>query len=452
MKLLLFVLLLLFSCEKQSTTMPQEKVESTEFKLNDSSQTILSFNDTQTRDSLFNLLKEHNFKYLIKDSLGTKIYSISYLRSTLDSVNKIDFNDSFVEVDLDTTFWENGATVSLTTPLPLTAFNFINYVSIDTTIKVSEFENSSYTLKSRYTTTSLFVELNQLLRDDPIEANLLLGNIKDIANYFAGVSPTVLGMAAISPSELKILSYNPPNPKIFNVLVPQRENGIYYKDTMVKGNKVHYLIAKNIPAIPHLDTVKITEKLQSDPIIELSTTNSMGTILFRKSNIRVVKNRLSNFSITTFDTLNIALHWAYTIDENIYSIITKNIESSSSKLPFNTTITSNAVVENNTFSTSIIGTIDTTKILVNKDNPIFYATAISINKILNNNEIPSKIIALNTENYLKAIGNKAYTFTIYSTIEKENTLFSVPLYIVLKSPYKLEANNFYKSKEVENEF
>ncbi len=473
------VTLLLSACKPQTgTVIPVETVSSdtvsTDTATIKSDYFKINFISEDAEKRFFQLFSNSETTGLTLDTV--KIDNTTIHQIALTSADLIPLEDEPIIQEHDLTQaerpWDSEGSVKLLSTLPLSLFQLSSFFSSsDSLYSIEREDNTTYTVSGQsgsFDAVAYINELTRIAEERPILISSLWGEIDGLREFSDQTSRTISGIAPISPTKLAVKTAVPFEPKLeqLSLILPGDSEGYKVESIENASGRSHQLTAGiGQYAKPHIKSISIDEKNDGDPIIELSTGNYNGALLYRNSDIRVVKSRLTNMTITPVDTLTV---FAITNmnepaeESSLASLLAPGALKNA--LPFQSFIAETLLptdIPKSSFRQAVPPVItERVTVLADEKNHLEYSVAKELVNFLQQKGIFAELSSLNNSSFGKKAYYEEYQIMICSipgkvrnspcatqllkTLYNSKTktpLLHVPLFLAADSKLKLTGNN-----------
>ncbi|MDR0303805.1 MAG: hypothetical protein LBH98_03420 [Chitinispirillales bacterium] len=310
------------------------------------------------------------------DVLPEKKYKENYdnYNSEVDisSVLSSEFQESEIKLPID-----SSAVLNIITQIP---FESVSLVDTD---DACEFQIQQISLKSaairvycEKSSIQTAGDLSDFARNSPASLRGIFGDLVGISDVANGTQKVVSG---IIPKSFNTIEYRFEMPIVnLSDILPNlvlRYNKFYE----ISQNENKILMNRRENSLGACQTISVENIGNNDPIITLGAKRNMTAMLFRKSDINLLKLKLPNFNIIKFDELSVCAVINPSLDFEVKSAINSILQNKNEykKLDYDISLISNGSGRDFTSFNK-----DSIVIIYDKNNPMAYETAVVSAKIL----------------------------------------------------------------------
>jgi len=294
---------------------------------------------------------------------------------------------------------DSSAVLNIITQIPLECINIIEEEDV-CGLKIQQISLKSAAVLADCDKNSIATagELSDLAKNYPASIRGIFGDLAGISDVVNGTQKVVSG---IIPKTLKVTEFRFEMPimNLSNILFSSilRYNSLY--EISQDGGKISMNRREN--SLGACKAISIENIGNNDPIIALGARKNLIALLFRKSDLDVIKLKFSNFNVEKFDELRLSAFVNPSLESDVKSAISFALHNKSEykKLDYDLSL-----IPSESGHNSLNFDKDSIVIVYDKNNPIAYETAM----------ISAKILKEKTKKKVVAVGDlgqkKLYSF------------------------------------------
>jgi|GEM_PF-1795675 len=371
LKIFFILFLFLISCGKKNLNVLPEK------KQNESYNTNNSFHS-----------KPETSPSLPSESYGDET------EPDMDLLNLFAEDETKFAVNVD-----SSAVLNIITQIPIECINLVEERDV-CGLKIQQISLKSAAVLADCDKNSIATagELSDLAKNYPASIRGIFGDLAGISDVVNGTQKVVSG---IIPKTFKVTEFRFEMPimNLSNILFSSllRYNSLY--EISQSDSKISMSRREN--SLGACQAISIENIGNNDPIIALGARKNLTALLFRKSDLDVVRLKFSNFNVEKFDELRLSAFINPSLEPDVKSAISFALHNKSEykKLDYDLSL-----IPSESGHNSLNFDKDSIIIIYDKNNPIAYETAM----------ISAKILKEKTKKKVVAVGDlgqkKLYSF------------------------------------------